>query len=82
MTFAGGTDALSAYEALDKKSFQGRLLHVLPAQDRQKPYQVEDSEGRKRTVKEDKQAKRKAVAGKSFNWSMLYMNVGHSLALI
>ncbi|KAF9447641.1 RNA-binding domain-containing protein [Macrolepiota fuliginosa MF-IS2] len=74
VTFASGADAFSAYVALDKKSFQGRLLHILPAQDRHGSYQVEEGEGRKKTVKEEKQAKRKAIAGKSFNWSMLYMN--------
>ncbi|KAH9916393.1 uncharacterized protein BXZ73DRAFT_92497 [Epithele typhae] len=53
------------FEALDKTSFQGRLLHILPAVDRR---------GKKRTVKQDREAKRKATAGKEFNWAMLYMN--------
>lgn len=79
VTFATGVDAFSAYQALDKKSFQGRLLHILPAQDRHKLYQVEEGEGRQKTVKEEKQAKRKSLASKSFNWSMLYMNVGHKI---
>ncbi|KAJ3567263.1 hypothetical protein NP233_g6476 [Leucocoprinus birnbaumii] len=74
VTYATGADAYSAYESLDKKSFQGRLLHILPAQDRQNTYQVEEGEGRKKTVKGERDAKRKAIAGKEFNWSMLYMN--------
>ncbi|KXN85250.1 Multiple RNA-binding domain-containing protein 1 [Leucoagaricus sp. SymC.cos] len=74
VTYTTGADACSAYEALDKKSFQGRLLHILPAQDRQNAYRVEEGEGRKKAVKEEKHHKRKALAGKSFNWSMLYMN--------
>ncbi|EKM76657.1 hypothetical protein AGABI1DRAFT_122567 [Agaricus bisporus var. burnettii JB137-S8] len=74
VTFATGADATSAYEALDKKSFQGRLLHILPAQDQQRPFGVEEGEMRKKTVKEEKQTKRKSLSGKSFNWSMLYMN--------
>ena len=37
---------------------------------------MEDGEGKKKTVKGEKGAKRKAGAGKEFNWGMLYMNVG------
>jgi len=62
---------LAAYEALDKKSFQGRLLHILGAVDMQGKVEVEG----KRGLKDEKAAKRKAAAGKEFNWSMLYMNV-------
>ena len=78
VTFAKPEDALSAYEALDKKSFQGRLLHILPAVDRKGKVEVEEV-GKKRTVKGDRDTQRKAMAGKEFNWSMLYMNVRTSL---
>ncbi|CAA7263983.1 unnamed protein product [Cyclocybe aegerita] len=74
VTFARPANALAAYEALDKKSFQGRLLHILAAVDRRPKVEVVEGEGRKKTVKDEKAAKRKAVAGKEFNWSMLYMN--------
>ena len=73
--FVQPSSAIAAYEALDRKSFQGRLLHILGAVDRKGNVQVEESEGRKKTVKDEKLAKRKAMAGKEFNWSMLYMNV-------
>jgi len=66
---------VAAYEALDKKSFQGRLLHILAAVDRKGKFEVVDGDGKKKTVKDEKAAKRKAAAGKEFNWSMLYMNV-------
>jgi len=73
VTFAKPADALAAYEALDKTSFQGRLLHILPAVDRRG--KVESEEGKQRTVKGEREAKRKAGAGREFNWAMLYMNV-------
>ena len=77
VTFSRSTDALAAYEALDKKSlFQGRLLHILAAVDRKAKFEVLEGDERKRNVKDEKNAKRKAMAGKEFNWSMLYMNVG------
>ncbi|KAH9856242.1 hypothetical protein C2E23DRAFT_810772 [Lenzites betulinus] len=65
--------ALVAYQALDKTSFQGRLLHILPAVDR-KGKEADTEDDRKRTLKQDRDAKRKATAGKEFNWAMLYMN--------
>ncbi|KAJ6536704.1 hypothetical protein DFH09DRAFT_1178549 [Mycena vulgaris] len=74
VTFAKGADALAAYERLDRKSFQGRLVHILAAVDRKAKFEVEEGEGRKKTVKGEKNAQRKATAGKEFNWSMLYMN--------
>ncbi|KAF9064872.1 hypothetical protein BDP27DRAFT_1425381 [Rhodocollybia butyracea] len=74
VTFAKGVNAVTAYKALDKTSFQGRLVHILPAVDRRGKFEVEEGEGAKRTVKDEKNAKRKATAGKEFNWSMLYMN--------
>ncbi|EIW74821.1 RNA-binding domain-containing protein [Coniophora puteana RWD-64-598 SS2] len=73
VTFSEGASALSAYESLDKKSFQGRVLHILPAVDRiPKPEQPGDD--KKRSVKDQKAAQRKVTAGREFNWSMLYMN--------
>lgn len=73
ITFASPESALAAYESLDKKSFQGRLLHILGAVDRKGSTRVEDVEAKK-NVKGEKDAKRKTNAGKEFNWGMLYMN--------
>ncbi|TFY67177.1 hypothetical protein EVJ58_g1792 [Rhodofomes roseus] len=73
VTFAEPAKALAAYEALDKTSFQGRLLHILPAVDRKGKSEVEEG-GRRKTVKEEREAKKKAGAGREFNWAMLYMN--------
>ncbi|EMD35195.1 hypothetical protein CERSUDRAFT_116663 [Gelatoporia subvermispora B] len=77
VTFAQPSSAVAAFEALDKASFQGRLLHVLPAVDRrgkEKEGEGAGDAGRKKTLKEERDAKRKASAGREFNWAMLYMN--------
>ncbi|KAI0035542.1 hypothetical protein K488DRAFT_43140 [Vararia minispora EC-137] len=66
--------ALAAYEALDKRSFQGRLLHIIGAVDRKDKLVIESEGGKKNSLKSGRSAKRKAGAGKEFNWSMLYMN--------
>jgi multiple RNA-binding domain-containing protein 1 len=78
VTFAQAASALQAYQTLDRKSFQGRLIHILAAVDRKPKFEVEEGEGRKKTVKGEKNVQRKATAGKEFNWSMLYMNVSLS----
>lgn len=61
-------------------------MHILGAVDRRGNSSTTaggDAEGsgsgKKVTVKGEKEAKRKAVAGKEFNWSMLYMNVSRFL---
>lgn len=75
VTYADPSNAVLAFQNLDKKSFQGRLLHILPAVDRKGNVSVEQGSGKPRTLKEEKEAKKKAMAGKEFNWGMLYMNV-------
>ncbi|EPQ30657.1 uncharacterized protein PFL1_01558 [Pseudozyma flocculosa PF-1] len=68
VTFGDPAHALSAYRAKDGATFQGRLLHLIPAVDKHpKP-------DAPKTVKQTKHEKRKAEAGKDFNWGMLYMN--------
>ncbi|ETW79698.1 hypothetical protein HETIRDRAFT_445497 [Heterobasidion irregulare TC 32-1] len=74
VTFSSATAALAAYKALDKKSFQGRLLHIMGAVDRRGNVTVEEGERKKKSVKDAQNDKRKTMAGKEFNWSMLYMN--------
>ncbi|PWN26296.1 hypothetical protein BDZ90DRAFT_265235 [Jaminaea rosea] len=60
--------ALSAYRGADGTTFQGRLLHLLPAVDlRPKPEQGP-------TLKQSRAEERKAKAGQDFNWSSLYMS--------
>ncbi|KAG9316576.1 hypothetical protein JVU11DRAFT_2629 [Chiua virens] len=74
VTFAQPSSALSAYEALDKASFQGRLLHILPAVDRKGQPGGSEIGDNRLSIKDERKAKRKTTAGREFNWSMLYMN--------
>ncbi|KIY44859.1 hypothetical protein FISHEDRAFT_18891, partial [Fistulina hepatica ATCC 64428] len=73
-TFSSAENALAAYDQLDKSSFQGRLLHILGAVDQRSKHVDAADNAKPRTVKDEKQAKRKTLASKSFNWAMLYMN--------
>ncbi|KAF8127694.1 hypothetical protein EV363DRAFT_1344398 [Boletus edulis] len=74
VTFVQPSSALAAYEGLDKKSFQGRLLHILPAVERKGGPEALDTSDNLLSIKDERKAKRNATAGREFNWSMLYMN--------
>jgi len=66
--------ALDAYQKLDGSVFQGRLIHILPALDRQTRIEAEKSHG----VKDKKLDAKKQIATKKnhlWDWGALYMNV-------
>ncbi|KAG8215452.1 hypothetical protein J3R82DRAFT_9068 [Butyriboletus roseoflavus] len=67
VTFVQPSSALAAYEGLDKKSFQGRLLHILPAVDRKGIPEALDTGDGKLSIKGERRAKRKATARREFN---------------
>ncbi|KAL0078096.1 hypothetical protein F4703DRAFT_1778440 [Phycomyces blakesleeanus] len=69
--------AIKAYEALDMKFFQGRLLHILASKEKPPPKEDEffGPNGTKlSSVKKDKEKKRRNMAGSDFNWNSLYMS--------
>ncbi|KAH9990870.1 hypothetical protein BJV77DRAFT_1060893 [Russula vinacea] len=74
VTYVRPEDALAAFGALDKKPFQGRLLHIIGAVDRNNSAATSDRAGNPKSLKEQRGEKRRATAGKEFNWGMLYMN--------
>ncbi|KAJ5823978.1 Nucleotide-binding alpha-beta plait [Penicillium robsamsonii] len=66
--------AIDAYQTLDGKHFQGRLLHILPASAK-KTYKIDEYELSKLPLKKQREIKRKQNAGSSsFSWNSLYMN--------
>lgn len=84
--FRDPQDALSAHKTLDKTTFQGRLLHVLPGRARPGQEKAAGTEGvtdgkvlgkaaeKRGEVKEKVDEKRKADSAKGVNWASLYMN--------
>lgn len=67
-------DALEAYIELDKQIFQGRLLHILPA-DAQKTHRLDEFDLKNLPLKKQRELKKKASASKqTFSWNSLYMN--------
>lgn len=73
--YADADAAIDAYQQLDGKHFQGRLLHILPATAK-KTYKIDDYELSKLPLKKQNEIKRKQNASSSsFSWNSLYMNV-------
>jgi multiple RNA-binding domain-containing protein 1 len=73
--FKHAPHALEAFNKLDGTVFQGRLLHILPAVDRETRSEAE----RKQGLKDRKLETKKQAAVKRNNlwvWGSLYMNVG------
>lgn len=72
--FVKNENALSAYHALDKQIFQGRLLHILPA-DKKKDHRLDEFDLKNLPLKKQRELKRKDQASKTqFSWNSLYMN--------
>ncbi|AOW28240.1 multiple RNA-binding domain-containing protein 1 [Candida albicans 12C] len=67
-------DATRAYRSLDKQIFQGRLLHILPA-DKKKDHRLDEFDLKNLPLKKQRELKKKAQAAKTqFSWNSLYMN--------
>ncbi|GAV53245.1 hypothetical protein ZYGR_0AI05290 [Zygosaccharomyces rouxii] len=72
--FKDPKDAVEAYIELDKQIFQGRLLHILPANSH-KNHRLDEFDIKNLPLKRQRELKRKATASKqTFAWNSLYMN--------
>ncbi|AAS51955.2 ADR035Cp [Eremothecium gossypii ATCC 10895] len=66
--------AANAYIELDKQIFQGRLLHILPA-DAKKTHRLDEFDLKNLPLKKQRELKRKATAAQqTFSWNSLFMN--------
>ncbi len=75
MQYIHAEDAAKAYETMDGASFQGRLLHILPAEPKRQN-KLDEYELAKLPLKKQRLIQRKAeLSSKSFSWNALYMNV-------
>lgn len=73
--------AVQAYQSLDGKIFQGRLLHILAASPKRE-HKLDEYAISKLPLKKQREIKRKATAASNtFNWNSMYMNVINSFNL-
>jgi multiple RNA-binding domain-containing protein 1 len=68
VTFADPSHALAAYRSSDGTTFQGRLLHIMPA------IQLRTNDKDAASVKDKKRLELKAGATKDFNWNTMFMS--------
>lgn len=75
VTFVFPEHALRAYTKLDGVIFQGRLLHILPAQDKPAPKAApeEGGSGAPGSFQSKKIQEQKAHAQQDFNWNTLFI---------
>lgn len=72
--FADPSDAVRAFQALDGATFQGRIIHIIPA-DAKREQGLDEFEISKLPLKKQNIIRKKAeAASNSFNWNSLYMN--------
>src|SRR5260370_19271447 len=75
ISYSSPNHARAPYEAMDKSTFQGRILHILPAADRRvKPEELHND--KEVSLKEKRLQAAIKDAGNDFNLAMLYMIVG------
>lgn len=74
--FKDPEDAVRAYRSVDRQIFQGRLLHVLPANvKKDAAHKLDEFEMKNLSLKKQNELKRKAAAAKQqFSWNTLYLS--------
>lgn len=70
--FAIPGDAVRAFKELDGTDLQGRLMHIIPG-DEKRVGKDEELEGK--TLKQQKEIERRKKAGRGGDWGTLFMNV-------
>ncbi|KAI5966960.1 MRD1 [Candida pseudojiufengensis] len=72
--FTNTENAVQAFESQDKEIFQGRLLHILPAE-KKKSHRLDEFDLKNLPLKKQRELKKKEQAAKTqFSWNSLYMN--------
>lgn len=71
MLFDDHQDAIKAFRNADGMTFQGRIIHLLPAQAKRS---LDDFALSKLPLKKQNLLRKKAAASSSFNWNALYMS--------
>ncbi|KID89766.1 MRD1-like protein [Metarhizium guizhouense ARSEF 977] len=72
--FTNSSDAVRAFQALDGVTFQGRILHIIPA-DAKREQGLDEFGISKMPLKKQNMIRKKAeAASSSFNWNSLYMS--------
>ena len=72
--FANSADAVAAFQSMDGATFQGRILHIIPA-DAKRDHSVDEIGMSNLPLKKQNLIrKKKEAASTTFNWNSLYMS--------
>ncbi|KAM4058461.1 RNA recognition motif domain-containing protein [Hirsutella rhossiliensis] len=72
--FTDPSDAVKAFQALDGATFQGRIIHIIPASEK-KDVGLDEFGISKLSLRKQNLIRKKAgAASATFNWNSLYMN--------
>ncbi|POR32757.1 Multiple RNA-binding domain-containing protein 1 [Tolypocladium paradoxum] len=72
--FSDPSDAVKAFQAMDGATFQGRIIHIIPA-DEKRELGLDEFGISKLPLRKQKLIRKKAeAASTTFNWNSLYMN--------
>jgi multiple RNA-binding domain-containing protein 1 len=72
VNFVVAEDAVRAFRELDGSNLQGRLMHIIPG-DEKRMGKEEDTENM--TLKQRREVERRKAAGRGGDWGTLFMNV-------
>ncbi|KAF2666791.1 putative pre-rRNA processing protein Mrd1 [Microthyrium microscopicum] len=82
LLFDDPESAVAAYQTLDGKTFQGRLIHILPA-DPKRESKLDDYAISKLPLKQQQKIKQKMESNlASYKWNSLYMNMDDVMSSI
>ena len=70
VTFMLPEHAMKAWQDLDGKIFQGRILHIIPGREKKT---LEDTDAADGSYKKKKEAEKKALSGSAHNWNALFL---------
>ncbi|VDD88421.1 unnamed protein product [Enterobius vermicularis] len=74
VTYVFPENAVNAYSALDGTIFKGRMLHILPGNEKRVSHEeAMKSEVTRSAFQKEKLAKLKAVVGKAHSWNTLFL---------
>lgn len=74
MLFADSSDAVEAFQSMDGATFQGRIIHIIPANAKRDTGLDEFEISKLPLKKQNLIRKRAEAASNTFNWNSLYMN--------
>lgn len=74
MLFTKPSDAVAAFQALDGATFQGRIIHIIPADAKREHGVDEFSMANLPLKKQNLIRRKKEAASTTFNWNSLYMS--------